>query len=159
VVVLLAIGQLFDVVTGPCGHMLVMSGRPSLSLACNLVGLLLNVALNLWLIPAYGIVGAGIAWASSLAVINVMRLFLVWRQLGMLPVERGLVRAVPATIAAAAAALTARALTDGPIALAVGGLAVAAVYVIVVKALGITADDRLVLSMLRQRLKPRSAAA
>jgi O-antigen/teichoic acid export membrane protein len=159
VAVLLAIGQLFDVATGPCGHVLVMSGRPSLSMASNIFGLVLNVALNLWLIPAYGIVGAGIAWASSLAVINVMRVALVWRELGLLPIERGLLRAAPAVGAAACVALTTRWLIDGPFSLVVGACAVVAVYLVVIKALGITAEDRLVLSMLRRRLKERSAAA
>ena len=71
VTVILALGQLVNAATGPCGTLLNMSGRVALNMADNLAALVLNVLLNLWLIPAYGIVGAAVAWAVSLAAVNV----------------------------------------------------------------------------------------
>ncbi len=47
------------------GKWLYVEGKQTLHLTKTLIGLLLNVALNLWLIPAYGAVGA--AWAAVIA--------------------------------------------------------------------------------------------
>lgn len=157
VTVLIAVGELFDVGTGPSGHMLLMSGRPALTMTCNIAGLALNIGLNLWLIPRYGIVGAGIAWAISLVLVNVMRVVLVWATMGMLPLDRGLLKALPAASAAAVVALGVRHVTDGPITLVIGVLSLAAVYLAVVMISGLSSDDRLVLTTLRQRFRLRSA--
>ena len=78
VTIILAGGKLIDSATGPCGLMLNMSGRPGLSLIDNVVALVLNVGLNVWLIPRHGIVGSAWAWAVSLAVVNVT----AWRRFG-----------------------------------------------------------------------------
>src|SRR6266516_4556547 len=55
VTVVLAGGKLVDAATGPCGLALNMSGRPLWSMVDNLAVLVLNVLLNLWLIPSRGI--------------------------------------------------------------------------------------------------------
>ena len=53
----------------------------------NRAGLVLNVLLNVLLIPRYGIVGAAAAWAVSLAVVNGLRVLQVWLTMRMLPFE------------------------------------------------------------------------
>jgi O-antigen/teichoic acid export membrane protein len=157
VTALLALGQLFDVATGPCGHMLLMSGRPALTMTSNLAGLAVNVVLNLWLIPRYGIVGAGVAWACSLALINLMRVTFVWATMRMLPLDRGLAKALPATAAAVGVALLVRASTDGSLTLALGVGGIALAYVGVVLLLGLGPEDRFLLATLRQRVSWRNA--
>ncbi|MGH8896660.1 MAG: flippase [Egibacteraceae bacterium] len=153
VTVLLAVGQLFDVATGPCGSMLVMSGRPRLTMIGNIAGLGLNVGLNLWLIPRYGIMGAGVAWAVSLVVVNVTRVVLVWLTMRMVPFDRDLAKALAATVGALAVALAVRHAAEGLVALGVGVAALGVVYVGVVVALGISTEDRLVLGTLKSRLR------
>ena len=153
ITVLLAVGTLFDVVSGPCGHMLVMSGRPALTMANNLCGLLLNIGLNIWLIPRLGLVGAGIAWAASLAFINVARLTQVWFTMKMLPFDKGFVKGAIGAIAAAIAALVVqRAGGNGLSTLAVGALSIGVVYGGTMFLLGVDSDDRLVWKTLRRRL-------
>ena len=56
----LAWGQLVNAATGPCGSLLVMSGANRTNMIDNVAALILNIVLNLVLIPPYGIVGAGI---------------------------------------------------------------------------------------------------
>ena len=58
VTVILALGKLSDVATGPCGTMLNQAGLNKLALIDNVVILILNVSLNLILIPSHGIHGA-----------------------------------------------------------------------------------------------------
>jgi O-antigen/teichoic acid export membrane protein len=82
---LLAIGQTVNAATGPCGHVVTMIGRADLVLKNSLIALVLNVLLNVALIPPYGMVGAGLAWGISIVIWNLIRLWQVYRVLGMQP--------------------------------------------------------------------------
>jgi O-antigen/teichoic acid export membrane protein len=155
VTMLLAIGTLSDVLSGPCGHMLMMSGRPYLAMANNILALTLNIGLNVWLIPRYGIVGAGVAWAASLVFINLSRVTQVYVTMKMVPFDRGLTKGVVAAAAALPGALLVEANMDGLAALLVGATAIVFVYVATIFALGLEAQDRLVWSSLRRR--PRTS--
>jgi O-antigen/teichoic acid export membrane protein len=154
VTVVLAAGQLVNAATGPCGTLLNMSGRVTLNLLDNVVALVLNVGLNVWLIPAYGIVGAAVAWSVSLVVVNVARVLQVRRLVGVLPVTPGLLKGLLAGTAAFAVALpVTRLLPDGP--RLVGGLAViATVYVGVVLALRLSTEDTRILRSLARGKAP-----
>jgi len=63
---LLAIGQTVNAATGPCGHVVTMIGRSDLVLKNSVAALVLNLVLNLALIPPYGMIGAGLAWGVSI---------------------------------------------------------------------------------------------
>jgi len=82
---LLAIGQTVNAATGPCGHVVTMIGRADLVLKNSVIALVLNVVLNVALIPPYGMVGAGLAWGISIVIWNLIRLWQVYRVLGMQP--------------------------------------------------------------------------
>ena len=60
------------------------------------VGALLNVALNLWLIPLWGAMGASLATFVSYFVVCVLRLITAHR---LIPFERGILRGVCNTVA------------------------------------------------------------
>ena len=85
---LLAIGQTVNAATGPCGHVVTMIGRADLVLKNSVAALVLNVVLNLVLIPPYGMVGAGLAWGISIVAWNFYRLWQVWDVLHMQPFGR-----------------------------------------------------------------------
>lgn len=148
VTLVLAAGKLVDAATGPCGMILTMSGRPLLNAADLLVGLALNVVLNVMLIPRHGILGSAVAWAVSLAVINLARVIQVRMIFGLLPFDAGTGKGVIAATAAVTAALAARGWLASPEAAVVGALAVAVVYVAMLLLLGFTEEDRSVLRML-----------
>ncbi|MCZ2845869.1 MAG: flippase, partial [Candidatus Bathyarchaeota archaeon] len=70
--IILSIGWLIHSSTGSVGQMITMTGRPKLNLM-NVTGVLIsNIILNLLLIPKYGILGAAIATAISLGLINMI---------------------------------------------------------------------------------------
>ena len=156
VTIVLAVGKLLDAGTGPCGLMLNMSGRPVISMIDNLAALVLNIVLNIWLIPRHGILGSAVAWAVSLAVVNLARVLQVWRILGMLPFDAGVMKGALGGVAAFAAAVVVNNVVDEPAALVVGAVAVAVAYLAVILAAGVTAEDRLVLRDLAGRVVARS---
>jgi O-antigen/teichoic acid export membrane protein/Mrp family chromosome partitioning ATPase len=160
VTMILAVGKFVDAATGPCGLMLNMSGRPGINVLDNLVGLVLNVVLNLLLIPRYGIVGSAVAWAVSLCLVNGARVVQVWLAMRMLPFERAAAKGLVAGAAALVAALAVRATLQRPAQLLIGAAVVAVVYLAALLAQGLTAEDRLVLrALLRRRPMPAWAGA
>lgn len=83
--VALASAHLINAATGAVGFMLIMSGKQNVELANVLALAAVNIGLNIWLIPLYGILGAGIATGLSLALINIIRVVEVKRMIGIQP--------------------------------------------------------------------------
>jgi O-antigen/teichoic acid export membrane protein len=152
VTVVLAVGKLIDAATGPCAVLLNMSGRPGYNVVANVGALALNVGLNLILIPAAGVVGAAVAWAVSLAVVNVVRLIFAYRIVGALPVDTGTKRGAVAALVAFVVAVA----PIGPD--VVRAVASLGVYVALVLGLGLTDDDRLTLRAVVARRSSRDSA-
>jgi O-antigen/teichoic acid export membrane protein len=72
VVVVMALAMLLATAAGPVDTLLLMSGRSMLSLANNVAALVIDVALCFALIPAIGIAGAAVAWATAIVVKNAL---------------------------------------------------------------------------------------
>ena len=64
-----------------------MSGKQDFEFINAIVMLVLNVALNFWLIPIYGILGAAIATGASYTLINIARIVEVYKLLRMHPYD------------------------------------------------------------------------
>lgn len=152
VTLILLAGQLVNALTGPGGALLGMSGRNSLNLVNNLATLVLNIGLNLILIPRHGIVGAALAWSISLAVVNLARLVQVAVVFSVLPFGRGAARAgVAAGIAAIAAIVVREVLSAGIERALIGAVVIGVVYLAVMAAMGFDQHDRQVAADVRQR--------
>ncbi|HEX6787356.1 MAG TPA: flippase [Acidimicrobiales bacterium] len=156
VTVILALGKLSDVATGPCGTMLNQAGFNKLALIDNVVILILNVSLNLILIPSHGIRGAAIAWTVSLLGVNVARAVQVRRRVvPAWPFNEGTPKSLAAFAWSVLAALVVREMIDGSPRkeLYLATPVVFAVYTVLLVSLGLTAEDRLVLGDLLSLLK------
>lgn len=151
VTVILAVGQMFDVATGPTGYMLVMSGRPYLTMANNVFALVVNIGLNVALIPRHGIRGAAVAWAVSIALINVAKVAQVWVTMRMHAFDIGFLKGCVAGAVAAVPGVLVDATMNGYRALAVGAIVIGVTYVAALLALGLRDEDRLVLRRLGER--------
>lgn len=77
---ILAVGYLVDASVGMVGNLLKSLGNTKYLLYNNSAALLLNLILNLALIPHIGIIGAAIATASSTALANILMFIEVWRE-------------------------------------------------------------------------------
>jgi O-antigen/teichoic acid export membrane protein len=155
VTVIMTVAWMFNALSGPCGYMLTMSGRPMSQMINNLLGLTLNLGLNVWLIPRHGVVGAAIAWAVTIAFLTLARTIEVWTFTKMLPLSSDLLKGAWAGLAAAAVGQLTQEIIGGRASLPVGIVAVGLTYVGVIVLLGLDSDDRLVLNTLRRRVRPR----
>ena len=89
---ILSVAQLMNAVTGPVSRIMIMARRESKTAIAMTTGAVSNIALNLVLIPRYGIVGAAIATTISMMLWNGMLVFEVWSKLGIDPTVLGLGR-------------------------------------------------------------------
>lgn len=149
VTIVLAFGKAIDAATGPCAMMLNMSGRPALNMVDNVGALALNIGLNLWLIPRYGILGSAVAWAVALGVVNAVRVVQVRLTMRMWPFSIETALALVAGAAAAVIGVAVRAVVPGPPSFFAGVLPMVATYVAVIIVWGLTVEDRMLLSSLR----------
>ena len=77
----LLLGFFFQGCCGSAGILLVVTGHQKLETTAAFIALLINIGLNVILIPTYGVTGAAIATASALFVLNALRVRHVWRHL------------------------------------------------------------------------------
>lgn len=148
---LLAIGGLFNAMTGPTDVVLSMCGRPGSVLVNNVTTLVLNVGLNIALIPAWGVDGAALAWTLSLVYMNVLFLIQIRHALGFHPFGKAFRKTAAAGVVVFAFAFV----LDGLAPSLVGLAATLLGYVAVLVALGLDEDERLLIDALRAgRTKP-----
>jgi O-antigen/teichoic acid export membrane protein len=141
--VILAVGQLVNVGTGAASSLLVMAGRARLTLATSVLFLALSIVLDLLLIPRHGLLGAAVANAGAMVVVNLLRLWQVYRFLGLAPYDRRFLRPLAAGLAAGAAArLLPLPGLHGPLELAARCLLLGVLYLGSLAGLGIEQEDR-----------------
>ncbi len=81
----LAVANLAEIASGPVLVVLLMGGRSGLVLATSVLGLALNVLLNILLIPIYGATGAAVAWGATIVFANSLAVLLVWKTWSLHP--------------------------------------------------------------------------
>jgi O-antigen/teichoic acid export membrane protein len=94
VVVILSLAMLVASGVGLVDTVIIMAGRTTWNLETTLLALVVNVGLDLALIPPFGIVGAAIGWFGSIVAANLVPLWIAWRWLGLQPFGRTANRAL-----------------------------------------------------------------
>lgn len=80
VLLVLSIGMLVSIACGDVDIVLIMAGRPTWSMWNVLLAFGSNVALDLWLIPGHGVMGAAIGWSVAMVIKNGTALVqVIWR--------------------------------------------------------------------------------
>jgi O-antigen/teichoic acid export membrane protein len=82
--ILLILGQVFNAITGPVGRILNMTDQHRSLMLITLFSTMVNIGLNLILIPLYALNGAAIATAFSILLNNLICSLVVKKQLGYL---------------------------------------------------------------------------
>lgn len=77
---ILSLGFLVHVLLGPNGSTLIAFGKERLVSSLQVFAIVLNIILNIILIPLMGIVGAAIATASSFILINILYSFFLYKK-------------------------------------------------------------------------------
>jgi O-antigen/teichoic acid export membrane protein len=83
VMCILVVGFLTRSAMGPADYLLNMLGEQKLCAAVLFGAALLNIVLNVMLVPKFGIVGAASATATSLTIAALTNAVVVWRRLGI----------------------------------------------------------------------------
>jgi O-antigen/teichoic acid export membrane protein len=160
--VLLTIAHLASVGTGMCGTMIDMTGHARLKLANSVVWLVVLLTSNLVLIPKWGVAGAAASILVAEVVINSFRVVELYWLFRMLPWNRGFVKPIVAVACAMATSLLLNQVVPSRAGLAqtaLHGVVIVVVYAALTLALGISSEERVILSRLRHRagrLRPRS---
>jgi O-antigen/teichoic acid export membrane protein len=84
--IILAIGQIINAICGPVMYLLNMTGKEKQARNIIIVASIINVALNLYLIPIYGLMGAAIATGVSTVVWNIMAVFQIKKEYGFISI-------------------------------------------------------------------------
>lgn len=150
----LSIGQLINAATGPVGTLLTMSGHAKINLIDSLLTLILNVVLDLLLIPRLGILGAAIGSSIAIGLVNILRTLQVYWILRIWAYDWRFGKPVLASAAASGAAylVAARGLGSEWLTFGVGLVVFAFVYVAGIWLLGLSESDLLVLRKLKTRV-------
>ncbi len=152
VTLVLAIGQLVGAAAGPCGVVLNMSGRVGLSLLDNGLVLVLNVVLNLLLIPRMGILGAAVAWSSSIVVVNIVKLVQARLVVGIPPVGAMTGRILVAAFVAACGGVIVQDRVDGWLpSVLLGTATIGVIYITLIVTLGTHPEDAAIARRLVRR--------
>lgn len=79
----LCAGQMFNLGCGLSGNLLAMTGNERWIFVSIIVSTIVNVGLNLWLIPQHGILGAAYATTISTVLKNLIWVIVVYNKLGI----------------------------------------------------------------------------
>ena len=154
--IVLSLGQFVNGATGPVGNTLVMSGHPGLNLFNSILTLVLNFALDVWLIPKLGIVGAAIGSACTIACVNLLRLVQVRLLLGLSPYDIKIGKPLVAGTLAGAMIWSVKRFvfsqSQGVVSLGLGAVVTVVLYVTLVAILGMEQEDRAILRSWAARL-------
>ena len=85
---LLSAAMLVATACGAVDAVLLMAGRSSWSMINAWISLVVNISLNVWLIPSLGIAGAALAWMASILLSNLLPLVQVMIGIGVHPFGR-----------------------------------------------------------------------
>jgi O-antigen/teichoic acid export membrane protein len=164
VLVIGSLGQLVNCAVGSVGYLLLMSGHHARLLKVQAVMAVLMLVLNVALIPKWGLLGAALAAAITNVVSNAWYLLEVRSRLRLFPYNSTYLRLLPPLFVTSAVVLTFRpalgSLRPEWLAVCLSLMLPYAVFISVVLAFGLDADDRFIADALWSKVRgvTRSAA-
>lgn len=148
---ILAVGQALVAVTGSGGNVLKMTNFERMELYNSIGMLVLNSVLNYALIRWYGISGAAIATAFSLATLNIVRLLEVEYVIGSTPYDTTYWKGVVALIPTGSLFLVVSYLYSGIVPMVTAAVLGFVLFVNILYALGLEERDRILLESVGER--------
>lgn len=153
---ILVLGQLTHATLAITTPLLAMSTGRWVHVALGAAALCVNAALNLWLVPIWGLNGAAVASAAAISLWAVMRAVATWRVLGIVAHDRrGWVLLASAGVLGAGCVAMAEG-QDLPVRVGIAA-ATATSFILIALVLGVDAVDRDIGRNLIARVSPRLA--
>ena len=153
----LSIGAMFTSVFDISKQLLSMKGKSKLILKDILFVLVLNIILNLILIPHYGISGAAIATMISFIFLGSLFAFQSWKILGIVPLRRKMINiTLVALIPTGALLLIKQIIEINLFTLIILGILFISLYVLLILLMGcLDKNDKLILDLIKEKLHLR----
>jgi O-antigen/teichoic acid export membrane protein len=148
--VILCAGWLIHSAVGSVGIMISMIGRPKINLFNTSSTLILNITLNLILIPEYGITGAALATALSISLIRIISLLEVYAILKIHPYQKDIFKPMAAGGLGFLSLIAAKYFILNMNATSIIFLVT---YAVALYLLGIGEEDKLVLKSIKKKLR------
>lgn len=153
--IILCLGQVFQVAASAVYYVILMSGRSRVVLINSIIICAVSLALSLVLIPKYGIWGAAIANAVTLAIFNVLMLFEGHFFLHIHPYSLKFLKPVTAAVLSAGVCCTVRAPLGRfawPFSAACPALILVSCYALILFLLGFDKEDAAAFDLFRRRV-------
>ncbi|NEQ79530.1 MAG: oligosaccharide flippase family protein [Moorea sp. SIO2I5] len=153
--VILGIGQLVRAGTDTATNTLIMSGHQYTKLFGDIGSTIVNIALNVLLIPRWGLMGAAIATGISISGVHLWRMLQVKLVLGIQPFNWSYFKIIGAGAIAGLSGFTVYSwLTPMPslVSVVVTAGAIVVVYAPLLLAMGLEEADRMILGEVQKRL-------
>ncbi len=153
VLVILSVGALIDGSTGTARSMLLLTGHQKALLVISAAVLVLQIGLDVVLIPRYGIVGAAVADVIAAVAINSSVLIAIKSTLGLWPYDRRYVKGLLATAATVTGLFFIRphGISMLVIRLGLRGVIATVIFAAVLLATGLDSEDRQVVTSVLER--------
>ncbi len=90
VLLILTLGQLVKAGAGLVGVILQMTGEHKVYMKVNIIWGIVNIILNVLLVPRFGMIGAAISTAVCLAMIDIICIFIIYNKLSVVTLAKGL---------------------------------------------------------------------
>ncbi|MDH4027621.1 MAG: flippase [Nitrospirota bacterium] len=90
VLVILIIGQMIKAGAGLIGVLLQMTGEHRVYMKINIFWGIMNIILNVLLVPRYGMTGAAAATAFCLSMVDIISIFIIYKRLSIITLAKGL---------------------------------------------------------------------
>jgi len=91
---LLMLGMFFQAIGNPAGSTLVMAGKTKLVLINTILISVINVSINIYLIPKHGLIGAAWGTAISLILLCIIRILQIWYYYKIQPFEIKILKSI-----------------------------------------------------------------
>jgi len=151
--VVLCIGRLINASVGATGWMLVMTGHPRIEMYNSLFFVGLTVVLNLILIPRFNVLGAGIANAVTLSIINIARVFQIYQVIRIHPFRWDYLKPVAAIVVSVTIVYyLKKSFSINLLTFVLLVFILTVMYVLINIVLGIKSEERWILSQIKQKI-------
>ena len=97
---ILVFGFLIGCAVGPTGETLQTYGRTKILMATSYTGAVINILLNFFLIPVYGVNGAAVATGFSFSLVYIIRFLFTYRIVKIQPFELSYLKIILASLIA-----------------------------------------------------------
>jgi O-antigen/teichoic acid export membrane protein len=153
--IILACGELVNAATGISGSMVTMTGNTWLNAVNSIITLVLTLSLSIQLIPGFGMIGAALATAMGVIVINIIQVGEVFVLYRLLPYDRSFFKPVFAgcvSMLTTYAAMQRIFTGNGLISITINASILVTTYISTILLLGLSREDQMILDRLYDRL-------